>query len=69
MAQAYRRRRSAPTSSGFIPPLLATLVTHAPDGPAYLHEMKLDGYRMYARLDSGDVCLRTHCPSEMDGRK
>ena len=54
-----RRRRSPAASPGFIPPQLATLVTQAPDGPGYLHEIKLDGYRMAARLDGGDVRLLT----------
>ena len=54
-----RRRRSLAASPGFIPPQLATLVTQAPDGPGFAHEIKLDGYRMAARLDSGDVCLLT----------
>src|SRR5438874_2456438 len=55
----YRRRRSPRTSPGFIPPQLATLVGQAPDGPAFLHEIKLDGYRMAARLDNGHVRLLT----------
>jgi DNA ligase D-like protein (predicted ligase) len=54
-----RRRRTLATSPGFIPPQLATLVTQAPDGPGFLHEIKLDGYRMHARLDNGDVRLLT----------
>src|SRR5438045_2476366 len=54
-----RRRRSPTTSPGFIPPQLATLVKQAPDGPGWLHEIKLDGYRMHARRDSGDVRLLT----------
>ena len=54
-----RRRRSPETSPCFIPPQLASLVKQAPDGPAYLHEIKLDGYRMAARLDNGDVRLLT----------
>jgi|SRR5580704_11632095 ATP-dependent DNA ligase len=60
MAVARHRRRRSPTASpGFIPPQLATLVTQAPDGPAWLHEIKLDGYRMHSRLDNGDVRLLT----------
>jgi bifunctional non-homologous end joining protein LigD len=60
MASARNRRtRSLASSSGFIPPQLANLVTQAPDGPAWLHEIKLDGYRMAARLDKGDVWLLT----------
>jgi len=54
-----RRRRSHAASPGFIPPQLATLVKQAPDGPGFLHEIKLDGYRMAARLDNGDVHLLT----------
>jgi ATP-dependent DNA ligase len=35
------------------------LVDAAPDGPAWLHEIKFDGYRMHARLDHGAVRLLT----------
>src|SRR3979411_320993 len=60
MARTHQRRRRAPTAShGFIPAQLATLVTQAPDGPRLVHEIKLDGCRMHARLDSGDVRLLT----------
>jgi DNA ligase D-like protein (predicted ligase) len=34
----------------WIKPQLAALVKAAPDGPDWLHEIKLDGYRMHARL-------------------
>jgi bifunctional non-homologous end joining protein LigD len=54
-----RRRRLSAPSPGFIPPQLATLVGQAPDAPAFLHEIKLDGYRMAARLDNGEVRLLT----------
>src|SRR5207248_186561 len=54
-----RRRRALVASPGFIPPQLATLVKQAPDGPEWAHEIKLDGYRMAARLDNGDVRLLT----------
>jgi hypothetical protein len=58
MAKTRRRRtRSLTASPGFIPPQLATLVTQAPDGPGWLHEIKLDGYRMAAGLDNGGVRL------------
>ena len=55
----HHRARAARTSPGFIRPQLATLVKQAPDGPAWLHDIKLDGYRMAARLDKGDVHLLT----------
>jgi bifunctional non-homologous end joining protein LigD len=43
----------------WIKPQLAALVTKAPEGDGWLHEMKLDGYRMHARLDAGDVRILT----------
>ena len=43
----------------WIKPQLAALVKQAPDGPDWLHEMKLDGYRMHARLDAGRVQILT----------
>jgi ATP-dependent DNA ligase len=45
--------------TAWIKPQLATLVKTAPDGPDWLHEIKLDGYRMHARLDSGRVQILT----------
>ena len=35
----------------FIPPQLATQATEAPRGPGWVHELKLDGYRIQARID------------------
>jgi bifunctional non-homologous end joining protein LigD len=43
----------------FVPVALATLYSGAPSGPDWLHEIKLDGYRIEARLDQGDVQLLT----------
>src|SRR5437868_13974383 len=48
--------KSPPT---WIKPQLATLVKAAPDGPDWLHEIKLDGYRMHARRDAGRVQILT----------
>jgi len=42
-----------------IKPQLAALVKDAPDGPDWLHELKLDGYRIHARLDAGRVNILT----------
>src|SRR5262249_47259694 len=36
---------------------LATLVSEAPAGDAWMHESKFDGYRILARLDHGRVRL------------
>ena len=43
----------------WIEPQLAALVKAASDGDAWLHEIKLDGYRMHARLDEGAVRILT----------
>jgi bifunctional non-homologous end joining protein LigD len=40
-------------------PQLATLVSRAPAGGDWLYEIKLDGYRLMARLDHGEVRLFT----------
>lgn len=38
---------------------LATLVDRPPEGDAWLHEIKFDGYRLLAFVSGGDVRLRT----------
>lgn len=43
----------------FLPPALATLVKTVPKGQRWLHEIKLDGYRIEARIESGKVKLLT----------
>ncbi|WP_262265884.1 DNA ligase D [Microvirga yunnanensis] len=43
----------------FVEPALAQLVESAPRGRNWLHEIKLDGYRMQARIDGGQVQLLT----------
>jgi bifunctional non-homologous end joining protein LigD len=43
----------------FVPPQLSQLVEKPPSGPQWVHEIKLDGYRMAARIDNGRVQLLT----------
>jgi DNA ligase D-like protein (predicted ligase) len=43
----------------FIPPQLSQPVEKPPSGPQWLHEIKLDGYRMAARIDNGRAQLLT----------
>jgi DNA ligase D-like protein (predicted ligase) len=43
----------------WIPPQLTQLVETAPSGPQWLHEIKLDGFRMAARIERGQVKLLT----------
>src|SRR6476660_7159688 len=50
--------RDAPLPQ-FVPPQLSQPVEKPPSGPQWLHEIKLDGYRMAARIDNGRVQLLT----------
>ena len=43
----------------WIPPQLCQLVETAPSGPQWPHEIKLDGFRMSARIERGRVQLLT----------
>ena len=43
----------------WIPPQLCQPVEKAPSGPQWLHEIKLDGFRMAARIEHGRVQLLT----------
>jgi ATP-dependent DNA ligase len=43
----------------WIPPQLCQLVETAPSGTQWLHEIKLDGFRMSARIDRRRVQLLT----------
>jgi DNA ligase D-like protein (predicted ligase) len=58
---ATRTRRGGEPAPppAWIKPQLAKLVENAPDGPDWLHELKLDGYRMHARLDASRVQILT----------
>jgi bifunctional non-homologous end joining protein LigD len=43
----------------FRQPMLATLVSTPPAGERWIHEIKFDGYRVQARIESGQVNLLT----------
>ena len=49
-------RRDAPLPQ-FVPPQLSRPVEKPPSGPQWVHEIKLDGFRMAARIDNGRVQL------------
>jgi DNA ligase D-like protein (predicted ligase) len=51
-------RRDAPLPS-FVAPQLSLSVQKPPSGPQWVHEIKLDGFRMAARIDHGRVQLLT----------
>src|SRR5437879_1065824 len=58
MIPSHRKVEQA-SPPAWIKPQLAARVKQAPDGPDWLHEIKLDGYRMHARLDAGCVQILT----------
>ena len=43
----------------WIEPCLPTLVSRAPTGPEWVHEIKWDGYRISVYIDEGKVTVRT----------
>jgi len=63
--RASRRDSPLPT---FIPPQLSQPVEKPPSGPQWLHEIKLDGYRMAARIDNGRVQLLTRTGLDWTGK-
>lgn len=52
----------------FMPPTLATLVDHPPGGEQWLHEIKIDGYRILARRRGSKVTLLTRNGLDWTGR-
>jgi ATP-dependent DNA ligase len=54
-----RSRRDASLPK-FVPPQLSRPVETPPSGPQWVHEIKLDGYRMAARIDNGRrACVKS----------
>ena len=56
---AGQRRDAASPLPRWIPPQLCLPVETAPSGPQWLHEIKLDGFRIAARVEGGRVQLLT----------
>jgi bifunctional non-homologous end joining protein LigD len=52
----------------FVRPQLATLVQAAPEGDEWFHEIKLDGYRVLARVERGRVRLLTRTGQDWTAR-
>lgn len=52
-------REIAPPPADILSVALATLVDAAPEGPGWLHEIKLDGYRIVASVKDGSTELFT----------
>src|SRR5512134_3868314 len=55
-----RKQRSAGSSlPNFIPFATCLLVDRPPGGPDWVHEIKLDGWRIQVRVEDGTATLRT----------
>ena len=54
-----RRAHSATAMPNFIPPQLCKSVSRPPVGTEWVHEVKLDGYRMQLRNENGTGIMRT----------
>src|SRR3981189_1877239 len=63
-----RRRVERASPPTWVKPQLASLVKTAPDGPDWLHEIKLDGYRMHARVNAGRVQILTRRGNDWTGK-
>jgi len=63
-----RRRAQLSSPPLWIKPQLAKLVETPPSGGDWIHEMKLDGYRMHARLDAFRVQILTRRGYDWTGK-
>jgi len=54
-----RATRTAAEMPSFIPPQLCKSVSRPPAGQDWVHEIKLDGYRMQLRVQDGEGVMRT----------
>ena len=59
MISLRKRKDAASTLPAWTPPQLCQPVETTPSGPQWLHEIKLDGFRMAARVERGRVQLLT----------
>jgi bifunctional non-homologous end joining protein LigD len=55
-------------ASAFIEPCLPSPADHPPSGPDWIHEIKLDGFRMMVRRDPAGVRLLTRNGYDWTGR-
>ena len=65
---AAARPRDLTLQSGFIPPCLPMTAPAAPSGDLWLHEFKLDGFRIIARNDGSRVRLYTRSGDDLTQR-
>jgi len=56
------------TRAGFIEPMLLLSSEDLPDGPGWIRELKLDGYRTIAFKTAGRIHLRSRNDKDFTGR-
>ncbi|HEX5031263.1 MAG TPA: DNA ligase D [Candidatus Eisenbacteria bacterium] len=66
--RARSTSRAAPRTPRIPPLQLATLVSRAPEGDDYLHEIKYDGYRALCRLTRGSASFVTRSGQDWTSR-
>jgi bifunctional non-homologous end joining protein LigD len=54
-----RKKKQGAGLPDFVPPELPTLVDRPPEGPDWVHEIKLDGYRVLWRIENGKTRFLT----------
>src|SRR5262245_55561834 len=67
-ATAGALRKPAMRMSAFIEPCLPSPADRPPSGPDWIHEIKLDGFRMMVRRDRAGVRLLTRNGHDWTGR-
>jgi bifunctional non-homologous end joining protein LigD len=63
-----RLRKNAQTMPNFIAPQLCEPVARPPSGQDWVHEIKLDGYRMQLRVEVGNAAMRTRKGLDWTGK-
>jgi bifunctional non-homologous end joining protein LigD len=67
-ARAKAARRATPLPLDILEVELATLTDAPPEGGDWLHEIKLDGYRIVARIENGQTQLYTRRGNDWTAR-
>src|SRR5690349_6689584 len=67
-----KAQRGSPAAASvmpsFIPPQLCKRVERPPSGNGWVHELKLDGYRMQLRIEDGTAVMRTRKGLDWTGK-
>jgi bifunctional non-homologous end joining protein LigD len=67
-SRSRRARKSAGAMPRFIPPQLCKSVSRPPSGQDWVHEIKLDGYRMQLCVSHGEAVMRTRKGLDWTGK-